>query len=70
MGAFSADIPVIYMPCGPMMKGNWRGTTLGSGSDVWKYWDEKRAGNLSWDEWCEIEDGIARSPGHLSLKHT
>ena len=70
MGAFSADIPVIYMPCGPMMKGNWRGTTLGSGSDVWKYWDEKRAGNLSWEEWCEIEDGIARSPGHCMTMGT
>ncbi len=70
MGAFSMDIPVIYMPCGPMMKGNWRGTTLGSGSDVWKYWDEKRAGNLSWEEWCEIEDGIARGPGHCMTMGT
>jgi dihydroxy-acid dehydratase len=70
MGAFSMDIPVIYMPCGPMMKGNWRGDTLGSGSDVWKYWDEKRAGNLSWGEWCEIEDGIARSPGHCMTMGT
>ncbi len=70
MGAFSMDIPVIYMPCGPMMKGNWRGETLGSGSDVWKYWDEKRAGNLSWDEWCEIEDGIARGPGHCMTMGT
>ncbi len=70
MGAFSADLPVIYMPCGPMMKGNFRGETLGSGTDVWKYWDEKRAGNLSWDEWCEIEDGIARSPGHCMTMGT
>ncbi len=70
MGAFSMDIPVIYMPCGPMMKGNWRGETLGSGSDVWKYWDEKRAGNLSWEQWCEIEDGIARSPGHCMTMGT
>lgn len=70
MGAFSMDIPVIYMPCGPMMKGNWRGDTLGSGSDVWRYWDEKRAGNLSWGEWCEIEDGIARSPGHCMTMGT
>jgi dihydroxy-acid dehydratase len=70
MGAFSMDIPIIYMPCGPMMKGNWRGETLGSGSDVWKYWDEKRAGNLSWGQWCEIEDGIARSPGHCMTMGT
>ena len=70
MGAFSMDIPVVYMPCGPMMKGNWHGETLGSGSDVWKYWDEKRAGNLTWDQWCEIEDGIARSPGHCMTMGT
>lgn len=70
MGAFSMDIPVIYMPCGPMMKGNWRGDVLGSGSDVWKYWDEKRAGNLSWEQWCEIEDGIARGPGHCMTMGT
>lgn len=70
MGAFSMDIPIIYMPCGPMMKGNWRGETLGSGSDVWKYWDDKRAGDLSWDEWCEIEDGIARGPGHCMTMGT
>ncbi|MDZ4290064.1 MAG: L-arabinonate dehydratase [Prosthecobacter sp.] len=70
MGAFSMDIPVIYMPCGPMIRGNWRGETLGSGSDVWKYWDEKRAGNLTWEQWCEIEDGIARSPGHCMTMGT
>lgn len=70
MGAFSIDIPVIYMPCGPMMRGNWRGETLGSGSDVWKYWDEKRAGNLTWEQWCEIEDGIARGPGHCMTMGT
>lgn len=70
MGAFTMNIPVIYMPCGPMMKGNWHGEVLGSGSDVWKYWDEKRAGNLSWASWCEIEDGIARSPGHCMTMGT
>ena len=63
MGAFSMDIPVIYVPAGPMLRGNWRGEVLGSGSDVWKYWDEKRAGNITDEDWAEIEDGIARSPG-------
>jgi dihydroxy-acid dehydratase len=46
-----------------MLRGNWRGNTLGSGSDVWKYWAEKRAGNLDDQAWNEIEDGIARSFG-------
>jgi dihydroxy-acid dehydratase len=46
-----------------MLRGNWRGEVLGSGSDVWKYWAEKRAGNLDDCAWKEIEDGIARSFG-------
>jgi len=63
MGAISAGIPAIYMPAGPMLRGNWRGGVLGSGSDVWKYWDEKRAGTIDEDDWREIEVGIARSFG-------
>src|ERR1700682_1801128 len=63
MGAISMGIPAIYMPAGPMLRGNWQGRILGSGSDVWKYWDEKRAGNIGEDEWSEIENGIARSFG-------
>ena len=65
MGAISMNLPAIFVPAGPMLRGDWRGQTLGSGSDVWKYWAEKRAGNLSDEAWREIEDGIARSPGHL-----
>ena len=63
MGAFSAGLPCIYLPAGPMLRGHWKGKTLGSGSDGWKYWDERRAGNISEAEWLEIEAGIARSHG-------
>ncbi len=63
MGATTMNLPTIFMPAGPMLRGNWRGNTLGSGSDVWKYWAERRAGNLSEEKWLEIEDGIARSAG-------
>jgi dihydroxy-acid dehydratase len=63
MGATSMNIPAIYMPAGPMLRGHWRGKTLGSGSDTWKYWDELRAGRISERDWQEIEDGIARSAG-------
>lgn len=63
MGAASMNIPAIFMPAGPMLRGNWHGKTLGSGSDVWKYWAEKRAGNIDDKAWVEIEDGIARSFG-------
>ena len=63
MGAISMNLPAIFMPAGPMLRGNWQGKTLGSGSDVWKYWDELRAGNITEQDWREIEEGIARSPG-------
>ena len=46
-----------------MLRGHWGGQVLGSGSDSWKYWDEKRAGNISEAQWAEIEGGIARSFG-------
>ena len=70
MGALSAALPFIFVPGGPMLRGNWRGAVLGSGSDAWKYWAEKRAGNLSKEEWCEIEAGIARSHGHCMTMGT
>ncbi len=63
MGAVSMGLPAIYVPAGPMLRGHWRGQVLGSGSDAWKYWDEKRAGNIGEEEWSEIESGIARSFG-------
>jgi dihydroxy-acid dehydratase len=63
MGATSMNLPAIYLPAGPMLKGHWRESILGSGSDTWKYWDELRAGRITERDWQEIEDGIARSPG-------
>ena len=47
MGAISMNLPAIFMPAGPMLRGNWRGNALGSGSDVWKYWAELRAGTIT-----------------------
>ena len=70
MGAISMGIPAIYVPAGPMLRGNWGGATLGSGSDSWKYWAELRAGNISENDWQEIEQGIARSPGHCMTMGT
>src|SRR5216683_1190759 len=70
MGAISMNLPSIFMPAGPMLRGNWRDQTLGSGSDVWKYWAEKRAGNITDQQWLEIEEGIARSPGHCMTMGT
>ena len=63
MGALSMGLPSIFVPAGPMLRGNWHGEALGSGSDVWKYWDELRAGNITEKDWRDIEEGIARSAG-------
>jgi dihydroxy-acid dehydratase len=63
MAACSMDIPAIYVPAGPALRGNWAGQHLGSGSDAWKYWAERRAGNIDEQAWEDIENGISRSPG-------
>lgn len=63
LGATSAGLPAIFMPAGPMLRGNWKGRVLGSGSDAWKYWDERRAGTISDADWLGLEGGIARSYG-------
>jgi dihydroxy-acid dehydratase len=63
MGAISAHLPAIFLPAGPMLRGNWNGQALGSGTDLWKFWTERCAGNVNDDDWNAIEAGIARSPG-------
>ena len=63
MGATSMNLPTIFLPAGPMLRGNFRGDVLGSGSDSWKYWAELRAGAITAADWEEVEEGIARSYG-------
>src|SRR6187431_3483604 len=70
MGALSMNLPTIFMPAGPMLRGDYRGEYLGSGSDTWKYWAELRAGNITEDDWQDVENGIARSPGHCMTMGT
>src|SRR5712692_9552074 len=70
MGAASADVPAIMVPGGPMLRGMWRGQPIGSGTDTRRYWSEKRAGQLSDEQWCEIESCISRSAGHCMVMGT
>ncbi|NRB04941.1 MAG: dihydroxy-acid dehydratase, partial [Rhodobacteraceae bacterium] len=70
MGAVSMGLPFLYLPGGPMLRGNYAGKSLGSGSDAWKYWDERRAGAISKAEWQGVEAGIARSYGHCMTMGT
>jgi dihydroxy-acid dehydratase len=70
MGATSMNLPTIFMPAGPMLRGDYEGKYLGSGTDSWKYWAELRAGNITEKDWQDVEDGIARSPGHCMTMGT
>ncbi len=70
MGAVSADLPSVYVPAGFMMHGNWKGEWLGAAVTAWKYSEQLVAGDLSMDDWYEIEDGYACSPGTCNVMGT
>ncbi|MGH9354846.1 MAG: IlvD/Edd family dehydratase, partial [Terriglobia bacterium] len=70
MGAASADVPAIVVPGGPMLRGMWRGKPLGSGTDTRRLWHDRRAGQISDEEWCEVESCISRSAGHCMVMGT
>jgi len=70
MGALSMGIPFIYVTAGPMLRGNYKGQVLGSGTDGFKFWDERRAGTITKEEWVGVEAGIARSYGHCMTMGT
>jgi len=70
MGAASADVPMIMVTGGPMLRGVWRQEELGSGTDLWRLWAERRAGRLSDEELCEAESCMSRSSGHCMVMGT
>jgi dihydroxy-acid dehydratase len=70
MGAASANLPAIFVPAGPMLRGNYRGQPVGSGTDMWRVWDDFKAGTATDCELLDLEEGIARSPGHCMTMGT
>jgi dihydroxy-acid dehydratase len=70
MGATSAGVPSIFLPAGPMLRGNASGKVLASGTSAWRVWAELRAGTVGRAEVGEVERGIARSPGHCMTMGT
>src|SRR5215468_7024549 len=70
MGAASADVPTIMVTGGPMLRGVWRQEELGSGTDLWRLWAERRAGRLTDEELCEAESCMSRSAGHCMVMGT
>jgi L-arabonate dehydrase len=70
MGAASADVPAIMVTGGPMLSGKWRTEELGSGTDGWRLWADKRAGKITDEEFCEAESCMSRSSGHCMVMGT
>jgi len=70
MGAASADVPAVMVTGGPMLRGKWRTEELGSGTDLWRLWGERRAGRLTDEELCEAESCMSRSSGHCMVMGT
>ena len=70
MGAASADVPAVMVTGGPMLSGKWRAEELGSGTDGWRLWAEKRAGQITDEEFCEAESCMSRSSGHCMVMGT
>lgn len=63
MGAASVDLPTIVVSSGPMLNGKWQGKDIGSGTDVWKFSEEVRAGEMSLKDFMAAESGMSRSKG-------
>ena len=63
MGAASVDLPTIVVSSGPMLNGKWRGKDIGSGTDVWKFSESVRAGDMSLQDFMAAESGMSRSAG-------
>ena len=63
MGAASVDLPTIIVSSGPMLNGKWRGKDIGSGTDVWKFSEAVRAGEIKLEEFMAAESAMSRSAG-------
>jgi dihydroxy-acid dehydratase len=63
MAAASANLPAIQVAAGPKETGRWRGQPIGSGTDLWRYWDAYRAGQIDAAEWDSIEQHYAGTSG-------
>ncbi|MFV0335622.1 MAG: IlvD/Edd family dehydratase [Tropicimonas sp.] len=70
MGAASCDLPSIVISGGPMLNGRFQGRTIGSGTDVWKFSEEVRAGTMSREDFMAAEAGMSRSAGHCMTMGT
>ncbi|MCZ6773263.1 MAG: dihydroxy-acid dehydratase, partial [Proteobacteria bacterium] len=70
MGAASCDLPTIAVSGGPMLNGRYQGKAIGSGTDVWRFSEQVKAGEMSLADFMDAESGMSRSPGHCMTMGT
>ena len=70
MGAASCDLPALAVSGGPMLSGKFRGQDIGSGTHVWRFSEEVKAGTMSLDDFMAAEAGMSRSAGHCMTMGT
>ncbi|WP_433499449.1 IlvD/Edd family dehydratase [Sphaerimonospora sp. CA-214678] len=70
MGAASVDLPTLMITGGPMLNGKFRGRDIGSGTDVWRFTEELRAGRMTAADCGEAEVCMSRSRGHCMTMGT
>jgi dihydroxy-acid dehydratase len=70
MGASSCDIPALVVSGGPMLNGKYRGQDIGSGTDVWRFSEDVKAGRMSLQEFSDAEGCMSRSAGHCMVMGT
>ncbi|CAN5533073.1 L-arabinonate dehydratase [soil metagenome] len=70
MGAASVDLPTIVVPGGPMLNGKFQGRDIGSGTDVWRFSEEVRAGKMTTTDFLYAESCMSRSNGHCNTMGT
>jgi L-arabonate dehydrase len=70
MGAASCDIPAIVVSGGPMLNGKFCGRDIGSGTDLWRFSEDVKAGRMSVEHFLEAEAGMSRSAGHCMVMGT
>ena len=63
MGAASVDLPTIVVSSGPMLNGKYKGQDIGSGTDVWRFSEDVRAGDMTLQDFMSAETGMSRSSG-------
>ena len=63
MGAASCDLPAIVVSGGPMLNGKYKGKDIGSGTDVWRFSEDLKAGGMSQEAFEEAEACMSRSAG-------